>query len=534
MDKRVLIVDDEDLIRQGMIARLQYLNLKPVQLYEAESGLAAIEILKNQPVDIVITDIRMADMDGLTLIRRVKSFLPDIHFIIISGYAEFEYAEQAIRLGVTAYLLKPISNEALKKAVEEVAERIDEKKKERQMIQKGIRSMEENRTYLFEKTVNDLLLNQEAIGAGTTLETAVFQKFPLLNRYVMVMIIHIDGDSYDQNYFECKDIDLIQFSIKNVFMELSSPCGKLIVSNLGNSNQLYALTSHQNKNQLRLETERLLTIFSNVMRKKLRISLTVGVSTALMETVKNGVEEARESLTQRVIHGNSNLYFYDDIRVLSADQFPVSELNMLRRYIERHDAEHIEVMIQDIFSDENIKKYNTSYVRILWTRITNMILSLSNSAVMDPDKIEKLVMKPELFDSFRSLEDLRRHLYLLIMDCMNADADPDGNAKNKVKLSIKYIRDNYNRDISVNELAEKYSLSPNYYSTIFKRETGQTTVNYIKELRLNKACDYLVNSGKSIADISKEVGYEDSQYFFRVFKKTTGLTPLEYRKAHRR
>ena len=66
------------------------------------------------------------------------------------------------------------------------------------------------------------------------------------------------------------------------------------------------------------------------------------------------------------------------------------------------------------------------------------------------------------------------------------------------------------------------------------RETGQTTVNYIKELRLNKACDYLVNSGKSIADISKEVGYEDSQYFFRVFKKTTGLTPLEYRKAHRR
>ena len=532
MDKRVLIVDDEDLIRQGMIARLQYLNLKPVQLYEAESGLAAIEILKSQPVDIVITDIRMADMDGLTLIRRVKSFLPDIHFIIISGYAEFEYAEQAIRLGVTAYLLKPISNEALKKAVEEVAERIDEKKKEKQMIQKGIRSMEENRTYLFEKTVNDLLLNQEAIGAGTSLETAVFQKFPLLNRYVMVMIIHIDGDSYDHNYFECKDIDLIQFSIKNVFMEVSSPCGKLIVSNLGNSNQLYGLTSHENKNQLRLETERLLTIFSNVMRKKLRISLTVGVSTALMETVKNGVEEARESLTQRVIHGNSNLYFYDDIRVLSADQFPVSELNMLRRYIERHDPEHIEVMIQDIFSDENIKKYNTSYVRILWTRITNMILSLS--ATMDPDKIEKLVMKPELFASFHSLEDLRRHLYLLIMDCMNADADPDGNAKNKVKLSIKYIRDNYNRDISVNELAEKYSLSPNYYSTIFKRETGQTTVNYIKELRLNKACDYLVNTGKSIADISKEVGYEDSQYFFRVFKKTTGLTPLEYRKAHRR
>lgn len=532
MDKRILIVDDEDLIRQGMIARLQYLNLKLAAMYEAESGLAAIEILKNQPVDIVITDIRMADMDGLTLIRTVKSFLPDIQFIIISGYAEFEYAEKAIRLGVTAYLLKPISNDALKKAVEDVSERIDEKKKEKQMILKGIRSMEENRIYLFEKTVNDLLLSHETSGGGSAGETTVYQKFPLLNRYVMVSMIHIDGVSYEQNYFECKDIDLIQFSIKNVFMELSSSCGKLIVSNLSNRNQLYALTSHKNKNQLRLETERLLTIFLNVMRKKLRVSLTVGVSTVLFETVNNGAVEARESLMQRVIHGNSNLYFFDDIRTLSADQIPVSELNMLRRYIERHDAEHIEVMIQDIFSDENIKKYNTSYVRILWTRITNMILSLSSSAAIDPEKIEKLVMNPEFLSSFQSLEELRRHLYLLIMDCMSSDADPDGNAKNKIKLSIKYIRDNYNRDISVNELAEKYSLSPNYYSTIFKRETGQTTVNYIKELRLNKACDYLVNSAKSIADISKEVGYEDSQYFFRVFKKTTGLTPLEYRKAH--
>ena len=90
----------------------------------------------------------------------------------------------------------------------------------------------------------------------------------------------------------------------------------------------------------------------------------------------------------------------------------------------------------------------------------------------------------------------------------------------------------YNIDIAIHELAEKFSMSPNYFSSIFKRETGQTTVNYIKSIRIKKACEFLKYSDKSVADIAKEVGYQDSQYFFKVFKKATGQTPLTYRRTH--
>ncbi|HWT74007.1 MAG TPA: response regulator [Mobilitalea sp.] len=535
MNRSILIADDEELIREGIKARLEYLELKPDELYEAENALQAIELLKEHTVDIVITDIRMPDMDGITFIKQVKPLYPNIQFIILSGYAEFEYAEQAIQLGVKAYLLKPISNDSLKKAIEDVIAKLEENEKIRRTVREGARSILENKSYLFEKTMNDLLRSTETVMEVGDAREIVCKEFPMEHRWLMMAIINIDTESYEFKLFEYKDIDLIKFVIKNIYDELPSQCIKVIVNNLTNMNQLYAFISHVNKNQLRIEAEKLFTNLQNIMWKKMKISVTFGISsvTNLISDACN--KEAQEAFLQRLIHGKSNLFFYDDIKILSANQFPSSEIHMLRQYIERHDAGNIEFFIHDIFSDDNIKKYNASYIRIVWARIINILLNVASpSFTNNPKNMEKLVLNFEILDSFRSMDELRNYLYMLILDCIQVDADIDINAKNKIKLGIKYIQDNYNRDIAINELAEKFAISPNYFSTVFKRETGQTTVNYIKDLRLKKACEYLVNSNKSIVDISKEVGYEDSQYFFRVFKKATGLTPLEYRRTHRK
>ena len=107
---KVLIVDDEQLIRSGMIARFQYLNFTFERIREAASGMEALALLEKEPADIVITDIKMPDMDGMTLIREAKEKYPGTQFVVLSGYAEFEYAETAIELGVKSYLLKPNSS----------------------------------------------------------------------------------------------------------------------------------------------------------------------------------------------------------------------------------------------------------------------------------------------------------------------------------------------------------------------------------------------------------------------------------------
>ncbi len=535
MNRSILIADDEALIRQGIIARLEYLNLKPDHLYEAESGLQAIELLKQHDVDIVITDIRMGDIDGLALIKQVQPLYPKIQFIILSGYAEFEYAEQAIQLGVKAYLLKPISNDSLKKAIEDVLARIEENENLQRTLREGARTIEEKKEFLFDKNVNELLKKADTIDDVSDISRSVYEEFPMEDRFLIVAIINIDAESYEQKLFDYKDIDLVKFIIKNIFVELPSQYTKKIVDNMSNRNQLYALLSHTNKNQLRIEVEKLFMNLQNILMKKMRISLTYGISSATDHISETCNKEAQEALLQRIIHGKSNLYFYDDIKMLSDGQIPVSELHMLRQYIERHDAGNIEFLINDIFSDENIKKYNTTYIRIIWARIINILLNVASPAYTSNTKnMEKLLMNFEIFDSFKSMDELRSYLYLLILDCIQVSTDIDNNARNKIKIGIKYIQDNYNKDIAINELAEKFAISPNYFSTIFKRETGQTTVNYIKDLRLKKACEYLINTNKSIVEISKEIGYEDSQYFFRVFKKATGRTPLEYRRLHRK
>lgn len=534
MERSILIADDEKLIRDGIKARLEYLELIPEALYEAENAEQAMEILGEHPVDIVITDIRMAEMDGLSFIQQVKPLYPNIQFIILSGYAEFEYAEQAIQLGVKAYLLKPISNDSLKKAVEEAVAKLDELESLKRTVSEGNRSIEEKKRLLFDKSVNDLLRTDSPLWQRENAKL-VYQKFPVQNRWIMVTLINIDVESYEQGSFGYRDIELVKFSIRNVFSELPSQCEKIIVSNLANMNQLFAFISHSNESQLRVEAEKLFTSLSNHMGRKLKISLTFGISSALPEISAEGNKEAQEALLQRIIHGKSNLYFYDDIRILSTDQFPSSELHMLFQYIERRDAGNIEFLINDIFSDESIRRYNASYIRIIWARIINILLNVANPVFTnDPKNMEKLILNFDIFDTFQSMDDLRSYLYMLVLDCIQVNADIDVNARNKIKMGIKYIRDHYNRDIAINELAEKFAISPNYFSTIFKKETGQTTVNFIKELRIKKACEYLVSSDKSISDISSEVGYEDSQYFFRVFKKATGLTPLEYRRTYRK
>ncbi|NLP34827.1 MAG: response regulator [Clostridiales bacterium] len=528
MNRSLLIADDEALIRQGIIARLEYLNLKPNKVYEAENGRQALEIMKKHKVDIVITDIRMADMDGITFIKEARPNFPKVQFIILSGYAEFSYAEQAIRLNVGTYLLKPIANDALKEAIEGAIARLEEGESLSKKVIEATQSITEMKNNIFEKNVNDLLRDEDAYKRKEVYDE-VDEKFPLKNRWLMLGIINVDGNSYEQKQFKHNDIDLILFVIKNVFNELQIKSDKIIVNNRADRNQLYTILSHENKNMLRKEAEQIYTRLQNVLWRSMGISLTIGISGENdMLSFKN-TKEAQKALLERMVHGNSNLYFFNDIKFLSTYKFPTAEFNMLHQYIERRDVVNIDFMLNTLFSEEMVKKYNITYIRIAWVRIINMLLKTVN---LSPKNVEKLVLNLEYLDSFHSLNDLKSYLNSLILDCLQIDGDIDINSKNKVKLAIKYIEDNFNIDISINDLADKFAISPNYFSTIFKKETGQTTMNYIKTLRLNKACEYLKYSDKSVADIAKEVGYQDSQYFFKVFKKAIGQTPLAYRRLH--
>ncbi|MGN1140136.1 MAG: response regulator [Oliverpabstia sp.] len=534
MRHNLLIVDDEELIRHGLKARIEYLEIDVDEIFEAENGTEALEIVKNCMIDIVITDIRMPDMDGITMIQEMKKLYPDIQFVVLSGYAEFSYAETAIRLGVKSYLLKPLSNEELKKTMQKIYAEMEATAKIRYIERLQKKMDKEKQEYILEKKINaffanpgDKVLPVEELDQLTNLKIS---KNYSKNRKVYLAIIHVDKESYKDDGFQQIDYELIRFSLKNVFCEITTNCEKLIVNSLSDYNNLYGLFIMDDKKRLRNEIERLFLKMKSVLEKKMDIYFTFGVSRCNDEICNTSLKEAQEALKQRIIYGKSNLYFSEDIKLMNNQPISTSQMQLLEQYIEKNEIHKIRKILSEIFSDETVQEYGTTYIRIMWVRILNLIFHFyGRKSGKWGEEIENILTNFNLPEHVQSVPEIQQRIIDIIMGCARTKDVTEVDGKNKIQMAVQFIKDHYRDNLTVNDLAEMYGMSPNYFSSIFKKEMKLSPVNYITGIRMEKAKELLEYSELSVVEIAQKTGYEDGQYFFRVFKKYTGMTPLQYR-----
>ncbi|NCC43716.1 MAG: response regulator [Clostridia bacterium] len=532
MRHNLLIVDDEILIRQGLMARLAYLNIKTDEIYEASNGTEALDIVKAAPIDVVITDIRMPDMDGLTFIQKAKEYQNEIQFVVLSGYAEFSYAETAIRLGVKAFLLKPLSNEELKKTLEKLFEEREGQQQIKEKVKKVFKLSKEQEKYQMEKTINSYIANlhHEAAPAEVLWEKSGFCDSEKYKEDICValVVVRMEEKSF-HNEFEEKDHDLMRFTIKNVMDELECECEKVIVNCFSDYNKLYALFFSDNSRKMKNEIARVFLRMQSVLEEKIGIFISFGVSRIKNELTDHSLRETSSALKQRIIYGDSNLYFYEDVKLFSEKKFPAVQMNLFDQYVERKDMDKLRGLLGEIFSDELVKTYGTAYLRIMWMRVINSIFHHLDKIENKSPKIEKLIMNLNFPDEIQSITEIREKIWNIVEECAQTEETLFASAKSRVQAAVSYIEDHYNENISVNDLAERFGMSPNYFSSIFKKEMKQSAVNYLTRIRLKQAERLLGESDMNVVDIARQVGYEDGQYFFRVFKKHTGMTPLKYR-----
>ena len=539
MRHNILIVDDEQLIRQGLRARIEYLGIDVDEIFEAENGLMALRLQEEHPIDVVITDIRMPDMDGLELIQEMQKKNNQIKFVVLSGYAEFSYAETAIRLGVKAYLMKPVSNDDLKAAFDKAYKEMEQTASVRQEVQMKKRMDREKQVYQQEKALNALFSSQEA-GAVTREQLCKLCGYDEkmwaggAESVLYLAILHINKESFEHQRFRPVDHELVRFMIRNIFEEIQAPCEKLLVNSLSDTRQMYGIFIGDDKKKLRMEVERIYLRMRSVLEKKMGIYLTIGVSRCRSQLEGKETSEARQALKQRIIYGKANIYFYEDIRILGEQEFPVSQRHLLEQYIEHNEIFKVKNLVQEIFSEELVKKYGSAYLRIMWIRILNLLLHHYERRGRNAAEIEKMLQNYNLLDRIQSLQEIRQKIIEMVMECVSTESVADANARSKIQMAIGYIQEHFAENLTVNVLAEHYGMSPNYFSSMFKKEMSRSAVNYITELRINQARELLYHSELSVVDISKKVGYEDSQYFFRVFKKYLGMTPLQYREESRK
>lgn len=522
---RLLIVDDEALIRQGLRARIEYFQFPDLEIVEAGSSREALEIFRQGGVALALVDICMPDMNGLEMIEKAKELCPQAQFLLLSGFAEFSYAQQAIRLGVRAYLNKPVSNEVLRENIEGVLRE----------LRAGGPSGTGRQDRLQpdpEKELNILISGGQRDARPEAAYPGLYARFPQLfdgTARFYLGILHIGRrDSADARLTSAQ-LNAIRPAIRSLFMETPCACESLIVNSYQNFQRLYALFFAGDVTALKHQVEQVFLSVRQGFEPKVNARITMGVSRLSSALSAECVSDARVALRQRRVHGRSNIYFYEDISAYETQPFPEAELELLRKHMMRGDRAGIRQQLETLFSEKQLEGRKAVYLHVLWVRVISLMMSAFNN--LDAATMNRLLTQISRAENVVDREEIVHTLNELAEFCLRRESGREMSAVSKIGFALDYIREHFNEEIVINDLAARLDMSPGYFSSTFKKEVGQSTMQYITGLRMERAREYLETTNLSVAVIAKNVGYEDSQYFFRVFKKTTGMTPLQYRQG---
>jgi len=525
---KVLVIDDEQWIRKGIVSKIINHGFQFDWVCESEDAETALAFIKENRPDIIITDIRLPEMSGIDLIREIKKEYAEVQFIIISGYAEFQYAEQALNMGVSSYLLKPVPEEELAEAVKHVIVNIEKQKEIDRMETKKKRLEESNETLVLERAINKAFHSRnETIGID---EPVRFSPMGEDKRYkYMLLLIHVDSSNYSDSTFKYEDIGLIKYAIKNIADEIRPNNNFAIVDNLKDVTQVMIIVAHTDSDEL----QRLCKTFAYDLYSKtvkyVTISVTIAISGVCNVISQEIYKQAMSALNMRLVN-NSRIFCYDTIDYNTKFELAEHQLRILERHITVGDYKNIRVILQDIFSYDNLRNRKAEYIKSIYYEIIRIILK--NFSVMDDFDSSldiQYLLSDEVIDRSDNPQQIVDYLYNTVTRILKEDKNANANCREIIGKAKEYIKRNYTNEITVKEMASHFSVNPNYFSTIFKQETGVTLTNYLKDTRIEKACDLLRNTQSTIHEIAQIVGYEDTQYFYRVFKKTLGITPLEYR-----
>lgn len=525
---KLLVVDDEKLIRKGLIAKLAHNNINFSWIGEASNGEEAITLIQSEKPDIVITDIRMPIMDGIQLIRWCRDSSLNTRFIILSGYAEFEYAEQALNMGVSAYILKPIEEtdivQAINKAMNEIESHNQAKENAKDVAELG----KDKKKLLLERVLNQIFHTSRDFENDVLLRQTCLKEIAPNTSY-MLAVLHIDSSSFYQSPFSYDDLLLIKFSIKNILEEVACDCYKIMVDNQRDINQIFILFYHVDQGRLKAACEVFARTAYSKIQTYLQISITIGVS-GVVERLSNEIyKQSRFAFEQKLILGSNQVFFFKEAIGNTSITLPEYKMKLLHRCMEVSDLNGIRSILNDIFLSEEASDIAGIYIRLAYSEVIRSLLKVCSNYHLNNPK-DSDFLSGEVIDYLEDSRQIIEYLYTMIADILTGKPTCGVDSKRIVENIKEFIRNNYTSEITVGELAKKYAINTDYLSVVFKQETGKNMIRYLTEIRVENACKLLKETKSGISDISYSVGYPDRQYFNRIFKKIMGMTPAEYRK----
>lgn len=499
---RILIVDDEFIERDGIIFLINKFTFD-LDIKECNDGEEALEYIKENPIDILFTDVKMPFMDGLELSRNAKILYPHLKIVIFSGFGEFEYAKKAINLGVSDYILKPINQLEFKKTIEKVIEEAEEDKREKQ--KKVLMSLSEKEHVLLKiiggTPIEDIKGN---IGFNDCIN--------FINQYKCMVLMEFDNDFFNNN--------------QEFISEIQNNIGiKIDYLNLNPQQSIFFLFDSIDEFTLKSICLKI----HNRIAEDYEVNCYFAISNLLISPYMISAEYSNiEQIMEQRFFVTNKYVFSKNSEIpleLTDEKFDDTMFKNIQHDIKVKDLyslrKHVDFFIKK-FSAKNA--FSQIYVKFILSNIhQNIYKEIQKVSEIDlNEKIDKIYF-------CRTIQEISSILDNTINRMEKQFAKESFNNRHEVELVKSYIYNHYGNDLSLEVLAEYVYMTPSYLSSIFKKEAGMGINSFIKNYRMEKAKDMLENTNIKIKNIGNLVGYSNTSYFCQSFKELYGLTPEKYR-----
>ena len=479
---KVLLIDDEPWILKDMEMLIDWGKFNFEVIAKITDSDQAIYMIKKYQPELIICDIRMPGLNGIELMKKVKKRFKDIFVVFVSAYSEFNYAKQAIELGAFDYILKPTDESELSNTLQKICFQLNKKKEER------LNLIRYKRAELFLELIEDRIDSQIIKGKLKALG------YHFSSDYFFIAVVNLRKDSKPEKW-------------QNAFRDYFSDYSLLFIQ-LGEQKWVVLF----NCQTTALNQEKIELMDKNIADK---YSLSIGIS--------------------KFFKNLSNIkHFYKQAELMSYNYFIYKKYGVYLYSNYNNNYKDISLTIRKITSLDEFKKKLIKLADIIIKRKINLeeMAYLYNQLREKANTLFDLDLEIELMDYVDIVYSFNNpgELFAQLLEFINSQTDDNPTVSHDiVGQIILEIESDYNKDLKLQDLADKYHINYNYLSQLFKKETGQTFTNYLVELRIEKAIE-LFSEDLLFYEIAKRVGYNDYYHFCKLFKKHKGLSPSEYKR----
>ncbi|MGL4738749.1 MAG: response regulator [Cellulosilyticaceae bacterium] len=531
---KILLVDDEEEIRRGIIRRIKWQELGFEVVGEAENGVEALDQIERYTPDVVVTDIKMPFMDGIRLAENIHDRYPTTKVIILSGFDDFEYAREALKLGVMRYILKPINSYEMHELLREVKAKLDDEIASKQNVDLLRQNYKKSLPLLKERFLNRWI--EEYIPLEE-IKTSLDELGLVLNSEALgVVSVRRDEYAKEEDVSAIKNESLLKLALFNICEEITREeqlgvffMGKLemiLITPLGEG--------EYPKSSMRLY--RGLEQMRRAASKYLGTTVTIGIGNRCTDwrMLYKSYAAAVGALAYSITVGKNKLIYIEDVEPESGSGLLVEEEEerVLLTAIKVGRTDEVIQVIDQMLGRLEGNRVSLRDYQIYIVGIFASMMRLGHSMEVDMGKI--LPQEMNFFGMLSKLhtkEAISGWLTQVCLGMVEVLGTKRATCKNElIEQALAYIHTHYmEEDISAEVVCQTLHISTTYFSALFKKEMQTTFSTYLTQVRIERAKELLRTTDKKAIEIGSSVGYPEGHYFSYVFKKTTGIAPTEYR-----